>query len=75
MYAAAGPLLRKALGPRWRGRRVTVCHAGRCVRVTLNDWCLCSKGRRLIDLSDEAFRRLAPLGRGVIDVTIQGGGT
>jgi rare lipoprotein A (peptidoglycan hydrolase) len=75
MYAAAGPLLRKALGPGWRGRRVTVCHAGRCARVTLNDWCLCSKGRRLVDLSDEAFRRLAPLGRGVIDVTIQGGGT
>lgn len=69
-YGAAGPLLRKALGKNWRGKRVWVC-TSRCIRVTLNDWCLCSKGRRLVDLSDEAFRSLAPLSRGVLRVTVR----
>lgn len=70
MYGAAGPLLRRALGSHWRGTRVTVCHASRCTRIVLNDWCLCSRDRRLVDLSDEAFRRLAPLSRGVVRVTV-----
>jgi hypothetical protein len=59
--AAAGPLLREALGSHWRGQWVRVCGNGvdpvwnlhRCVTVQLSDWCLCSKGRRLIDLDPE----------------------
>ena len=70
-YAAAGPLLREALGRGWRGTRVLVCSGGRCVRVTLNDVCWCPKGRRLVDLSDEAFARLASLSRGVIAIDIR----
>jgi hypothetical protein len=67
--AAAGPLLRKALGPHWRGRTVTVC-SGRCTRVRLTDWCLCSRERRLVDLDSRSFARLAPLSRGKIAVTV-----
>jgi hypothetical protein len=69
-YAAAGPLLRKAIGRGWRHDQVLVCHADRCLIVTLVDWCLCSRGDRLVDLSDEAFRYLAPLSRGVIRVAV-----
>ena len=69
-YAAAGPLLRRALGKGWRGRRVYVCMT-RCIRVTLNNWCLCSRDRRLVDLSDEAFQALAPLSRGVLRVEVR----
>lgn len=75
LYAAAGPALRSALGPRWRGRRVAVLFNGRRVVVTLNDYCPCGERSKrpdkLIDLSDEAFRRLAPLSRGVLRVTIR----
>ena len=70
-YAAAGPLLRAALGGGWRGMRVFVCSGGRCIRVTLNDVCWCPRGRRLVDLSDEAFARLAPLSRGVIEIEVR----
>jgi len=45
----------------------------RSVYVTLNDYCGCLKGtsdERLIDLSDEAFDDLAPLGTGKIRVTV-----
>jgi hypothetical protein len=65
MFAAAGPALRVG---HWRGRVVTVC-AAVCIRVTLNDWCAC-RGR-LIDLSDEAFGRLAPLSRGLVRVEVR----
>ena len=68
MFAAAGPRLRSALGPGWRGNSVQVC-AAICIRVTLNDWCRCSESR-IIDLSDEAFTQLAPLGRGVIQTVV-----
>jgi hypothetical protein len=74
MIAAAGPALRRSLGKGWRGTRVAVCLDGRCVRVTLADWCACGPrhGRpTLLDLSDGAFRRLAPLSRGVIEVTVR----
>ena len=71
LYAAAGSLLRKALGSDWRGTRILVCSSGRCIRVTLNDVCWCPKGRRLVDLSDEAFRWLAQLGLGVIPVEVR----
>jgi hypothetical protein len=66
MYAAAGPALR--VGD-WRGRRVQVCANGRCVRVTLIDWCQCY-GTRVIDLYSDAYRRLGPLSSGTMRVTV-----
>jgi rare lipoprotein A (peptidoglycan hydrolase) len=68
--AAAGAELRTG---KWRGRAVTVCSGGKCVSVRLTDWCAC-KGNRIIDLSDEDFRRLAPLSVGIINVTVTHGG-
>ena len=65
MYAAAGPPLRKALGPKWRGKRIYVCYDNKCIRVTLNDYCGCNTTEiSAIDLSDEAFAALAPKSRG-----------
>ena len=69
LYAAAGPALR--VGD-WRGRRVTVCSAGRCVNVKLIDFCACPS--RVIDLYRDAFARLASPSRGVIRVTVSSGG-
>jgi hypothetical protein len=69
-YAAAGPLLRAFLGPNWRGQTIVVCSGDRCIRAHVSDWCLCSHGRRLVDLSATLFSRLAPLGRGVIRVEV-----
>jgi rare lipoprotein A (peptidoglycan hydrolase) len=69
-YAAAGPALRRALGTHWRGTQVRVCARSRCVAVVLNDWCFCARGHRVVDLSNLDFARLAPLGRGVIPVTV-----
>lgn len=71
LYGAAGPALRHG---KWRGTKVRVTSGARSVIVTLNDWCAC--GRRhgrptVLDLSDEAFRRLAPLSRGVIRVEVE----
>jgi hypothetical protein len=68
--AAAGPALRRALGSHWRGQRVRVCGISTCIVVRLTDWCLCSRGNRVIDLSASSFARLAPLSRGVIAVTV-----
>jgi rare lipoprotein A (peptidoglycan hydrolase) len=71
--AAAGPALRAALGPHWRGQRVRVCRVGfayRCVVVRLRDWCWCPVRGRLVDLSDEDFRRLGPLWLGVVRVRV-----
>lgn len=67
MYAAAGAEIRKG---DWRGRTVTVCAGSECIRVTLIDWCACA-GNRVIDLYGDAFRKLAPLGEGVIPVTVR----
>lgn len=70
LYAAAGPALR--VGD-WRNSRVEVC-AETCVVVRLVDWCACYKGtarERVIDLSPDAFRRLAPLSRGLVRVTVR----
>lgn len=67
LYAAAGSELR--VGD-WRGRTVAVCAGGACIPVTLIDWCACG-GDRVIDLYGDAFRRLAPLGAGVIDVSVR----
>jgi hypothetical protein len=51
--------------------QLTVClrHSSSCVTVTVRDFCGCPGGR-VIDLSPSAFRRLAPLSRGVIFVTV-----
>lgn len=53
-----------------KGDRVVVRHGARSVVVTIVDVCAC-RGRRVIDLTSGAFRRLAPLGRGVIPVTLE----
>ncbi len=65
--AAAGPALRAALGPSWRGTRVSVASGGSVVSVTLADWCLCRVGgsERLVDLPAGDFAALAPLGLGL----------
>jgi hypothetical protein len=74
--AAAGPGLRKALGKGWRGRVVWACPKGvrwsekRCARVRLTDWCLCSKGNRVVDLDRRSFAKLADPSRGILAVDI-----
>lgn len=75
LYAAAGPVLRRALGSGWRGQTVTVVSAAgdRAVRVRLTDWCACGARHgvpTLLDLSREAFDNLSSPTRGVIRVTI-----
>jgi hypothetical protein len=65
--AAAGPRLRAALGPDWRGSVVTVC-AAICVRVRLSDWMAAD---HLVDLDSRSFSRLAPLSRGVVEVSVR----
>lgn len=67
--AAAGPELRSALGPHWRGSRVLVCSAHTCISVRLTDWCQCY-GTRLIDLDKSDFARLAAPSRGLLQVTV-----
>ena len=72
LFASLGPKLREAGVV--AGQRLTVCSGGRCVVVTA--WpggCWCRErpgGPTLLDLSDEAFSRLAPLGVGVISVEV-----
>ena len=69
--AAAGPALRTALGPGWRGQSVAVCRtdggAMACVRVTLSDF---MRADRLIDLDSRSFAALMPLSRGLVTVEI-----
>lgn len=60
LYAAAGPALRAALGPSWRGRRVTVHSGVRSVTVVLSDWCACGGGHT-IDLYRDAWDVLFPV--------------
>lgn len=71
--AAAGPALRRSLGPGWRGELVRVSSGPRSVIVRLSDWCQCyrgTKGERVIDLGADAFRELAPLAVGVLHVEV-----
>jgi rare lipoprotein A (peptidoglycan hydrolase) len=74
LTAAAGPRLRALLGPDWRGATVHVCAPQRgCVAVRLTDFCQChrgERGERIIDLSDGAFSRLAPLAVGLVRVRV-----
>jgi hypothetical protein len=70
--SAAGPALRAALGPSWRGQRVTVTGPAGSAVVVLGDWCGCTTaGEKLIDLDDGAFVAVCgPLSRGVCDVEV-----
>ena len=55
-YAAAGPRLRAALGPNWRGRVILVDGYA----VKLIDWCQCYEGQsneKLLDLYYDVFAR------------------
>lgn len=57
-YGAAGPGLRAAIGPGWRGTVVQIC-GHRCVNVKLVDWCKCTGGsvgvEKLIDLYYDVY--------------------
>jgi hypothetical protein len=75
--AAAGPALRAALGPDWRGQVVTVCRIAEtvaaCAKVTLTDWCQCYRGEdreRIIDLDRATFALFAPPSAGIVTVTV-----
>ena len=68
----AGPGLYAAV-PSWRWGdepyRLRVTAGDRAVVVTVGDFCGCPGGR-VIDLSADAFRRLAPLSVGLVRVTV-----
>ena len=56
-YAAAGPGLRAAIGPDWRGKVVLVDG----LRVKLIDWCQCYRGEpheKLLDLYYDVYARV-----------------
>ncbi len=50
--------------------RLTIC-ATRCIVVTVQDFCAGCVGPRLVDLSDDAFRLLAPLSQGIVHVEVR----
>jgi len=68
-HAAAGPVLRRALGPAWRGKTVRVCRGDRCLRVRLTDTCACY-GTRLVDLHVWDFARLGSPSLGIVKVSV-----
>ena len=71
--SAAGPTLRRALGPGWRGSSIRACAGEMCVVTVLGDWCACADrpgGPTVIDLDARLFARLAPLSAGVLRVTV-----
>lgn len=75
--AAAGPELRAMLGSSWRGQLVDVAAGSRHVRVRLTDYCACGSRHgtpTLIDLDARSFAELAPLGQGVVRVTVTSAG-
>lgn len=60
--AAAGPALRNAIGPDWRGKIVETCLSNSpsiCVAVKLVDWCACGADH-VIDLFADAMRVIDP---------------
>lgn len=69
-YGAAGPKLRAAMGPHYLGRFIQVCANGRCVVVKLVTSCACSPDTRLVDLSLDAFSRLASPSLGIIPIEV-----
>lgn len=73
--AAAGPGLRRWLGPDWRGTVITVIAPGcgcKPIAVRLTDWCLC-RDDRIVDLDAASFAKLSPLDRGIIRVIVMEG--
>lgn len=52
-----------------RGKSIKVCDSNNCVTVTVID-CNCGPRANLIDLYSDAYRRLAPLSTGRINVRI-----
>lgn len=73
-YAAAGPAIRKMLGPGWRNEYIKVMKGNHSVTIKLVDWCECHKGtadERILDLYADAFEELAPLWKGKIWVRAQ----
>jgi hypothetical protein len=66
--AAAGPRLRAALGPGWRGTRVTVTGPAGTVRVVLSDF---MRADKLIDLSSVDFPAVCgALSRGICEAKV-----
>lgn len=55
--------------PRYTVRVCRIADPDRCVLVTVRDHM--ANAHREIDLSPDAFSRLAPLSRGVVDVTVR----
>ena len=51
--------------------KVTNVKTGKCVVVKVNDTGAFAKYNRTLDLSQAAFQQIAPLGQGVVKVTIQ----
>ena len=71
--AAAGPALRRMLGPHWRGMRVRVCTRTACTIVQLTDWCACGPRhgvQTVIDLDLRSFRKIARPWLGVVTVRV-----
>lgn len=67
MSAAACGKLRAAMGPHWRGKKVTVAATnGKRITVTLVDWC--GSKTKLIDLYWSAMHALG--GTGVLRVKV-----
>lgn len=70
-----GPGLYAAVGTwHWHDTpyELSVCTPAACVTVTIRDFCrACADGRRIIDLSPDAFQQLAPLSQGVVRVSLR----
>ena len=67
--SAAGPALRAALGPGWRGTVVTVKGPAGEADTVLSDW---MRRDRLIDLDDDVFVAVCgALSRGVCHVIVE----
>jgi rare lipoprotein A (peptidoglycan hydrolase) len=56
----------------WLGEEVRVCHEGKCIQVICRDTgAFKEKYGRILDLSENAFSKLSPLSRGVINVKVE----
>jgi len=76
--AGDAPTSRRAAAPALDGGPIgpSALALNHCVTVQLTDWCACGdRGGQptLLDLSASAFRRLAPLSKGVIAVEVTTG--
>ena len=72
-HAAAGPALRRALGPAWRGKVVRVVRRTETgthfALVKLTDWCACPNGR-IVDLDVRSFARLGSPSLGLVRIEV-----